>query len=383
MSRDGQGAATRALAARAIDAVLTEGRSLDQAFVETDINALPPRDRAFCKALAFGTLRVHLRNSALLSRLLAKPLRKRDAVVHALLSVALHELIDSPAPEYAAVSATVDATRTLKRPALRGLVNAVLRRFQREREELLAAIEDSDEARYGYPQWIVEAVRKDWPGDWQDILQAGNTQAPLWLRVNTARAARNDYVQRLADNDMAVAATPDAAPTAVQLEVAAAVDELPGFAAGDCSVQDAASQLAAPLLAAEPGMRVLDACAAPGGKTCHLLEQAGNNLDVVALDSSETRLQRVRENLQRLQLTANIVCGDALQPDDWWDGNGFDRILIDAPCSAIGVIRRHPDIRFLRRPGDIESLHDVQSAMLRALWPLLNEGGILLYSTCS
>lgn len=373
---------TRAVAATAVHAVVAEGRSLDDAFAEGGINELPARERAFVKALSFGTLRVHLRNQALLAQLLDKPIRRKDAVVAALLSVALHELIDSPAPEYAVVSAAVDATRALRKPALRGLVNAILRRFQRERAQRLAAVSD-ESARCNYPQWLIDAARADWPDEWQEILQAGNEQAPMWLRVNAARNERDDYNAKLAAAGLDVVSTPSAFPNALRLSNAVPVGDLPGFADGACSVQDAASQLAADLLDASPGMRVLDACAAPGGKTCHLLERAGNELQLVALDNSAARLERVRENLTRLQLSATVICGDALEPDSWWDGQPFDRILVDAPCSATGVIRRHPDIRFLRRADDIAALQGTQSAMLRALWPMLREGGRLVYSTCS
>ena len=383
MNDSAQGARTRALAAMALLSVIEDGRNLDDGFAAAGLDELDARDRAFAKAIAFGTLRTHLRNAAVLSQLLDKPIRRKDAVIMMLLSAALFELTQTDTPDYAVVSAAVSATRTLRRPGLRNLVNAVLRRFQREREQLLAAAGESDEGRYGYPQWLTHMLRNDWPDDWETILTAGNEQAPLWLRVNTQRISRDEYADQLAAADIPVTLMPAAIPAALCLERAVPVSELPGFVAGDCSVQDAASQLAAELLDAQRGMRVLDACAAPGGKTTHLLERTGGELDMYALDNSQKRLVRVHENLQRLQLQANVVCGDALTPDAWWDGELFDRILIDAPCSATGVIRRHPDIRFLRRADDIRSLQTTQLAMLNALWPLLRPGGRLLYSTCS
>ncbi|NND55093.1 MAG: 16S rRNA (cytosine(967)-C(5))-methyltransferase RsmB [Gammaproteobacteria bacterium] len=383
MKDSAEGARARAVAAIALHAVIEDGRNLDDGFAEAELSELPARDRSFAKALAFGTLRLHLRNAAILSRLLDKPLRRKDAVVTMLMSVALFELTETDAPDYAVVSAAVDATRSVRRPALRKLVNAILRRFQRERDELLNAVGAADEARHGYPAWLLDRLRSDWPDDWEAIAVAGNQQAPLWLRVNTCRTDRDAYREQLEAAGMTVTHAPATMPAAVCLEQAVSVSDLPGFAAGDCSVQDAASQLAAEILDAQPGMRVLDACAAPGGKTTHMLERAENDLQLVALDSSERRLERVRENLQRLQLNADVICGDALNPGVWADGRRFDRILVDAPCSATGVIRRHPDIRFLRRDDDIPSLHDVQLSMLNALWPLLQPGGRLLYVTCS
>lgn len=377
MARTTSGVATRVMAAQLVDAVLSTGRNLDVAIAAADMQALSERDRAFVKSLCFGTLRTHTRNQLILAQLLSKPLRGRDQVVVALLSTALHALIDNEAAEYATVSATVDAVVKLGRPKMRGLVNALLRRYLREAPELLAQAREQPAGRWQHPEWFVERVRSDWPDAWQNILSAANQQPPMWLRVNLARTSRTEWQQQLP----AEATLPGPLPTSVQVLAPVPVSELPGFADGACSVQDAASQLATHLLDARAGMRVLDACAAPGGKTGHILEQA--QVELVALDSSAQRLERVRENLQRLQLQAEVVTGDALQPDAWWDGQLFDRILLDSPCSATGVMRRHPDIRFLRRPGDIAAFAQTQRALLEALWPLLRPGGRLLYSTCS
>lgn len=364
-------------AATLVDAVLTAGRNFDDAFRHAEFGELSDRDRAFVKALCFGTLRTHTRNALLLEQLLGKPLRRRDSVVGALLSTALHALIDSDTAPYATVSATVDATAALGKPKLRGLVNAVLRRYQREAPALLAAAQARPEGRWQHPEWFIKRLQHDWPDDWQAILTAANEQPPLWLRINARRCTRADWLARLP----AGAATAGPLPQAVHVHTPVPVSELPGFAAGDCSVQDLASQFAAVLLDAQPGMRVLDACAAPGGKACHVLERAA--VELVALDKSGPRLQRVRDNLQRLALAASVVAGDATEPSQWWDGRPFDRILLDAPCSATGVIRRHPDIRFLRRPADIAKFVATQRELLDALWPLLRPGGRLLYSTCS
>jgi len=374
---------TRAIAAEAVHQVVHSGRSLNDALANAGADGLEQRDRSFVRALVFGTLRTHLRNTSIINKLVERPFRRRDRIVEALVSTGLFALLDSQQPDYAAVSATVDATRELGRPGMRGLVNALLRRFLRERDDLLAAVQHEPEARWQHPQWLIERLQTDWPDDWRSILEAGNQQAPMWLRINLMRTSRDDWLARANANDAVATAPLAELSAAVLLADAAAVEELPGFAAGDCSVQDAASQIPAMLLAPQPGMRVLDACAAPGGKTGHLLEYANNDARVTALDNSEPRLERVRENLQRLHLSAHVLCGDALVPDNWWDGELYDRILVDAPCSAVGVIRRHPDIRFLRRADDINQLQQTQRDLLSTLWTLLKPGGRLLYSTCS
>lgn len=376
------GVATRAMAARAVDQVLNSGTNLESALSGCGFDHLEARDRAFVRALSAGTLRTHLRNLYIIRQLVDRPLKRKDSLVTALLSTGLHALTESVAPDYAVVSATVAATRKLGKPMMKGFVNAVLRRFLREREQLLSDVEGNEEAHWQHPRWLIEKIRSDWPDCWETLLAAGNQQAPMWLRVNSARGSRDAYLQRLAKADI-TATGPADFPDAVLLNQAVGIDKLPGFQSGDCSVQDAASQIATVLLAADPGMRVLDACAAPGGKTCHLLEHAGGALSLCALDSSSQRLTRVEENLERLHLSATVICGDALRTDEWWDGELFDRILVDAPCSATGVIRRHPDIRFLRRETDIAALIEIQSSMLSSLWRLLKPGGRLLYSTCS
>ncbi|MEE4185353.1 MAG: 16S rRNA (cytosine(967)-C(5))-methyltransferase RsmB [Gammaproteobacteria bacterium] len=377
---DATGGVARARAAELVDAVLTHGRNLDAAFAAADLQTLSERDRAFVKALSFGTLRVHARNERLLEQLLQRPLRRRDSVIHALLSVGLHALIDLEVADYATVSATVAATADLQRPKLRGLVNAVLRRFLREAPALLAATAVYPDARWQHPEWFIDAVQTDWPEHWQTILTAANQPPPMWLRINLRQGSRADWLAQWAALGEQASAPP-VPRSAALLAAPAAVTRLPGFATGACSVQDAAAQLAAELLAPADGMRVLDACAAPGGKTGHLLEYA--EVALTAVDSSPQRLARVRDNLQRLGLQAEVRTGDVCEPDGWWDGERFDRILLDAPCSATGVIRRHPDIRFLRRPSDIVEFAGRQAEMLVRLWPLLRAGGRLLYATCS
>jgi 16S rRNA (cytosine967-C5)-methyltransferase len=377
-----RGAATRALATRAVEAVLARGRTLEEGLDLAEIGTLSAPDRAQVKALAFGALRWHHRHRLLLDALLDRPLAPGDRLLEALLSVGLFQLLDTRQPDYAAVSATVEAARTLGRGRAAGLVNATLRRLQREREALLPRVLASDEARFSAPGWLIGRLRADWPEDWEETLDAALRPPPLWLRVNRTRQDPAAFCRRLAEAGIE-AETAAGLPDAVRLSRALAVAEIPGFAAGEASVQDAASQLAAPLLDAAPGMRVLDACAAPGGKATHVLERAGGELDLVALDLVPARLGRLGENLARLGLAARTVAGDATQPGTWWDGRRFDRILVDAPCSGTGVIRRHPDIKLLRRLMDLAPMAERQLAILRACWPLLAPDGRLLYATCS
>lgn len=371
------GAKVRAVAAQVVARVLEERVAADDLLPAPGV---APRDQSLLAALVFGALRWHYRLDWQVGRLLSKPLERDQGTLAALLRVGLLQLQELRVPEHAAVSATVDATAVLGLRRARGLVNAVLRRFQREREQL--ATLESEEARFAHPRWLIDAIRTDYPAAWQAILAANNAPAPMWLRVNLLRTTRPTYLDKLAAVGLTGAADTEIG-TAVRLEEPAAVDALPGFAEGEVSVQDLSAQRAAALLELEPGQRVLDACAAPGGKTGHILETLAGAGEVWALDRDAGRLERVRDNLERLGLPATLVVGDAASPGAWWDGRAFDRILIDAPCSATGVIRRHPDIKVLRRPMDVERAMALQSRLLAALWPLLAPGGRLVYSTCS
>lgn len=338
------------------------------------------REKAFARRLATGVVRWAGALEQLSRALLERPLKRRDRDIERLVQLGLYQLWHEDTPGHAAVHATAEVARSLRKPWAVGLVNAVLRRFTREREALLAALADND-AVYAHPDWLLEALREDWPDHWRDIVTANNQAPPLWLRANTRVSPREPLAGRLRDAGFTVSPHPEA-PQALCVEPAAAVEQLPGFAEGACSVQDAAAQLAAGYLEADAGHRVLDACAAPGGKTCHLLESVAG-VQVTALDNDARRMQRVRENLDRLSLDATLVVGDATRPADWWDGEPFDRILLDAPCSAVGVIRRHPEIKWQRSPGQVQSAVELQARMLDALWPLLRPGGILVYATCS
>lgn len=369
----------RAVAARLLGQVLGQGQSL-ALVLPPALAQVDPLDRGLLQELGYGVCRWQPMLQALLDRLLERPLDPREPAVRALLLTGLYQLHYLRIPEHAAVAETVTAARQLRKPWAAGLVNAVLRSFLRRRADLLAALETDREARTAHPRWLLGALERDWPDDWPAIVAANNAHPPLTLRVNTRRLSREDYQSRLAEAGWT--AEPGAAPTALTLAEPVEPTLLPGFAEGWISVQDAAAQWAAPLLDLRPGLRVLDACAAPGGKTGHLLECAPD-LDLSALDRDVARLERVRENLARLRLKARLLVGDAERPTEWWDGIAYDRILVDAPCSATGVIRRHPDIKLLRRERDIAALAESQRAMLNSLWPLLRADGRLVYATCS
>ncbi|MFP4560039.1 MAG: 16S rRNA (cytosine(967)-C(5))-methyltransferase RsmB [Thiohalorhabdus sp.] len=370
------GSEVRRRASAAVSAVLHEGWRLEAAL---DYEGLGQADRALLRELATGTVRWAVRLRAVLDDLLDRSLPRKEKRLEALLLVGLHQLSHTGIPPYAAVSATVGAL-TGKQAWARRLVNGVLRRFGRERDDRLARVDNRSPAlRHAYPDWLVEALGAGYPENWEAVLAAGNRPPPLTLRV---RGDRSAYLEGLAAAGIPGSAL-DAAPGAVALEEFLPVGALPGFAEGRVSVQDGAAQLAAALVAPRPGERVLDACSAPGGKLAHLLDWAPG-AEVVAVEAEAGRLARIRETLDRLGLEAGaLVHGDATAPAAWWDGRPFDRILVDAPCSGTGVIRRHPDIKHLRRPEDIPALAARQGALLEALWPLLRPGGRLVYATCS
>lgn len=371
----------RSLAASAVHAVLQHGRSLSQALPPLLARAAPG-DRALVQELAYGVLRWRFRLDALLDQLLTRPLKAKDQDLRWFLHVGLYQLAHTEIAEHAAVHETVEAVRATGKAWAVPLANAVLRGYLRRRDALDAVVDANPVARFAHPAWLLDALRKDWPDDWERIATANNARPPMVLRINTQRTTLDEYRQALiAEGLTPVALTP--VDTALWLPEPVPVERLPGFPDGAVSVQDAAAQLAAPLLNAAPGMRVLDACAAPGGKTAHILERTPGLAEVVALDIDAARVERIVENLGRLHVRARVVVGDAARPGDWWDGQVFERILLDAPCSATGVIRRHPDIKSLRRARDIDAFVHTQAQLLDALWPLLAPGGMLLYATCS
>lgn len=353
------------------------GRSLNDV-----LDRCPPAARPGTQALAFQVLR-RLGGAQAARQHLAPKAPAPN--VDALLTTALALLWpgDDTGARYAPhtlVNQAVEAAKQTAR-ASAPFINAVLRRFLRDRDTIVAAVQADPVAALNHPRWWIDRLRADWPSAWRSVLDADNDHPPMTLRVNARRTTPQAYVERLAAAGLEGSVV---GPHAVRLGRPAPVSDLPGFADGDVSVQDAAAQLAAPLLLGDglpPGARVLDACAAPGGKTAHLLELA--DIDVLALDSDADRLRRVDDTLRRLGLVARTAAADARQPDTWWDGQAFDAILLDAPCSASGIVRRHPDVRWLRRPSDIPALAETQAAMLDALWPLLKPGGRLVYCTCS
>lgn len=337
------------------------------------------RERSLAAEVSFGVARWYFQLNAIITALVDRPVK--DKRVMAILLSGLYQLRFMRVPAHAAISESVNTARRLGRPRAAGMVNAVLRRYQRETGQLEELVEANPASRYAYPQWLIDRLGADWPDAGERLLQAGNERAPMWLRINQRRSDRDGWCKAFAEQFGAQPQCPEFAGQAVRLPTPLPVEQLPGFTAGEVSVQDAGAQLAVPLLQLEDDMRVLDACAAPGGKTCHMLEAA--NVRVTALDNDRQRLVRVEENLARLGLVASVAHGDAARPEQWWDGTPFDRILLDVPCSATGVIRRHPDIKLLRRASDIGTFAARQQAMLRAVWPLLAPGGRLLYATCS
>jgi 16S rRNA (cytosine967-C5)-methyltransferase len=369
----------RTVAARIVDGVLS-GQSLDRA-LEAHLPRLDVKERALAAELSYGVCRWYPRLDAILGLMLDKPLKSSQQLVKALLLVGLYQLLEMRMPEHAAVSETVKAVKSLRKEWARGLVNALLRRFGREREQLMTRIESIESARLDLPSWLIERIKRDWPDRYEQIAAGWMQRPPMALRVNVSGTDREHYLAGLrkdglsADPCMTVS-------SGLLLERACPVTELAGFAEGLVSVQDCGAQLAAVLLAPRAGDLVLDACAAPGGKTAHLLEYEPR-AQVIAADISKERLQRVRENLDRLALEAELVVADAARAPEVWPAESFDRILLDVPCSSTGVLRRHPDIRLLRRESDIAGLAALQAEILEACWPLLKPGGILLYATCS
>ncbi len=363
----------RTTAAKILQAVIYKGESLS--------TALADNESPMVSDLCYGSLRWHEPLSALVGELLSKELKKKDKDVECLIRVGLYQIIYQNTPDHAAVGETVSALKGLKKPWAKKLVNAVLRNYLREQDNLQEEIQKRQVVKHAFPQWLIHQIKKAWPENWQEILNQSNLRAPMTLRANLKQHSRDEYLKRLKDEGID-AKKLDGVKTAIVLAKPSNVFDLPDFEKGAASVQDGAAQLASILLDCQDGMSVLDACAAPGGKTGHILESA-DNLDVIAVDNSETRLERVTQNLQRLDLKAEVIVSDALDTDNYAKNKLFERILLDAPCSATGVIRRHPDIKVLRRETDIAELQQLQSKMLDALWDKLKPQGIMLYATCS
>lgn len=362
--------------------VIKNGRSLSQALPEGLAQLVQASDRGFTQNLVLGTLRWQIRLAAIRALLLKKPLKEKDEDINQVILLGLYQIMYMDVPAHAAVSETVALTQKLKKPWAKALVNGLLRTFLREQDALCAAVDVKPAHQFAHPQWLTKALRQAYPKHWQAILTANNQPAGMTLRTNPLVQTRDTLLALLHEQGVGATAHPHSAQ-GIQLTQSLDVSQLPTFEAGGFSVQDGAAQQAGYLLAPKPGENLLDACAAPGGKTCHLLELSQNKAQVFALEKQADRMDRLQQNLARLNLQAQCQVGDAAQPNDWWNGQHFDKILLDAPCSATGIIRRHPDIKHHRTQADIDALTQLQADILNALWPLLKPGGQLLYATCS
>lgn len=378
--KDNRPLSARETAVTVICSVLQHGKSLTEA-LELSEN-LEARERAFSRELCYGTLRWYERLEAILKRLLKKPFKAKDLDITVLALVGLYQLIYLNTPDHAAVSETVKLCRNSKKSWAKGVLNGLLRNFLRNRESLEQAVDTQITQRFSHPEWLVHQLTENWGERTADILHENNQYPPMSIRVNQKKCSREAYLKQLEQNGLTASKNPFNS-SGLTLKQPVNVDQLPDFWQGAASVQDGAAQLAADLLDTQPDQRILDVCAAPGGKTAHLLENSPSSASLLALDIDEKRNQRVIENLQRLQLSADVITADALETNAWFSGDPFQRILLDAPCSATGVIRRHPDIKLLRKPSDIPALTELQSKLLDKMWALLDKKGVLLYATCS
>lgn len=369
----------RSAAALALSQVFDQGVSLSEA-LPIQQRTVAEKDRALLQEMCFGVLRTYPLLDWLVRQLMARPLSGRQAVIHYLLCVGLYQLLYLRIPDHAVLSETVQGAVTLKRAQLKNVVNGVLRQFLRQREDLLNRAKTAP-CRYLHPDWLTARLQRAWPTQWETIIDANNQRPPMWLRVNRQYHTREAYLTLLQNAGITAQAHPRS-PCALRLDKPWPVQQLPGFEQGWVTVQDVAAQQTIEWLEPQNGELILDLCAAPGGKTTHILETAPEAI-VWAADVSAERMQRVRANLARLHQQANLIVADARQPAEWCAGQRFDRILLDAPCSATGVIRRHPDIKWLRRDSDIVSLVELQYAILTTIWPFLKPGGTLVYATCS
>jgi 16S rRNA (cytosine967-C5)-methyltransferase len=369
----------RAIAAKAIGQVLDQGQSLSVVLPELQKN-ISDKDKSLLQELCFGTLRVLPELEWYLQQLMAKVMTGKQRSLHYLLLVGLYQLLYTRIPPHAAVAETVNGAIALKRPQMKGLINGVMRQFQRQQQELTEQIQ-TQSSRFLHPGWLLKRIQEAYPEQWQQIIAANNQKPPMWLRINRQHHSRDEYLKLLQQVNIEAFIHTDY-PDALRLAVPCSVTVLPGFDAGWVTVQDASAQGCIPLLEPQDGEIILDLCAAPGGKTTHILE-AAPNAQVTAVDVDENRLKRITENLSRLQQNATVLCGDGRTPETWSHGQIYDRILLDAPCSATGVIRRHPDIKWLRRNSDIAELVALQEQIINAIWPQLKSGGIMIYATCS
>ncbi len=371
----------RLVAIKILVQIIAHGKSLNHCSPQINEQVSDPKDRALARELVFGVLRHYDQLTFVLNHFLQKKLKAKETDITCLLLTGIYQLHYMRIPNHAAVNESVKLTLKLKKNWAKGFVNGVLRQCLREKESLNELISTQQSAKYAHPEWLLKKIQHDWPDNWENIVTQNNQHAPMILRVNRQKITVKDYVQRLVDVNIIGEPMPHA-PDAVVLTQACDVSVLPGFEAGLVSVQDSAAQQAAALISLTNDNYVLDACAAPGGKAAHLLE-IGPSIELLALELSDKRVPLITKTLARLTLSAAVKCADASNVDSWWDNRLFDRILLDAPCSATGVIRRNPDIKIHRRPEDIDTIVENQKNLLEKLWPLLKPGGILLYATCS
>lgn len=370
----------RAQAATKLVQVIFEYRHLNDALKFSE--PVNPTDKSLIQELCYGVCRWQHRLAFYLSHLMQKPLKNKDADIYCLLLIGIYQLAYLRVASHAAVNETVNAAQALKKPWAKNLINGVLRNFQRQQESLLLQAVQNEEANYSHPVWLIDKIKQAWPQHWSAVLTANNVKAPLYLRVNLLKTTRENYLQQLEKQDIKAQASA-ITPCGIELTEAVNVDKLPGFFEGFATVQDTAAQLAAYLLSPQADESILDACAAPGGKTTHLVEIQPKLKQLVAIDLGEDRIIKLKESCIRLAVNAQIINCDANKIDTWWDKQLFDRILLDAPCSATGVIRRHPDIKIHRSKNDIPQLAQQQLRLLTSLWAVLKPGGTLLYATCS
>ncbi len=368
----------RIAAALALTAVMRDGQSLSHSLNIFSQDVIE-RDKGLVQELCFGVARYAPAFELLVAKLIDKPIKTKETDIKALLFIGIYQLLYMRIPNHAAINSVVEATKTLKKNWATGLLNGVLRRLTRDSESITASLAHIPQYAYAHPQWFIERVVKAWPEHWRAILEGNNQHPPLTLRINQQRTTRAAFAEQLKGTHK----LGEHSSQALTLDEASAVPELPGYNQGWFAVQDEAAQLSAELLQLQPQQRVLDACCAPGGKSCHILETEPNITELVAIDVDEQRMTRVADNLTRLGHKATLIVTDAANTQAWWDGKPFDRILLDAPCSATGVIRRHPDIKLLRRADDIAKLAALQQQLLHALWPTLAAGGLMVYATCS
>ncbi len=372
---------SRLIATQIIEQIIDEKITLSKALSNNESFKQAGKDKALIQEISYGTSRWYIQLEHILTQLLQKNIKKKDTRLKYLLMIGLYQLRYMRIPSHAVVSETVNTCKKINMEWAKGLVNAILRRYIREKEKLDSLVNNIETTRVSHPNWLIKQLKNDWPDQWQNILDENNQRPPMYLRVNQLRLDRDSYLGKLNETDIKAIATPYCSD-GILLEQAKDIEQLPGFSEGEVSVQELAAQLAANLLNLKSEQHVLDACAAPGGKSAHILEsQTGLYLTCVEKDS--TRAKKLFETLERLNLNATIKVSDINDLDNWWDKKQFDRILLDAPCSATGVIRRHPDIKLLRTPEEVSNICELQEMLLNTLWQTLKPGGLLLYVTCS